>query len=78
MKPDARIRDIIETLADPEEYVRGIVGNFVQHSFDKERPQSPSALLGPAFTPIISSKSPVRLSPDDEGWFSTVEVIEKS
>jgi hypothetical protein len=37
MKPDARITDIIESLADAEEYVRGIVGNFIQYSFDKEQ-----------------------------------------
>ena len=37
MKPDARIADIIETLSDAEEYVRGIVGSSIQHSFDKER-----------------------------------------
>jgi hypothetical protein len=30
-------RDIIPTLADAEEYVRGIVGSFIQHGFDKER-----------------------------------------
>ena len=37
VKPDARITDIIERLVDPVEYVRAIVGSFVEHSFDKER-----------------------------------------
>ena len=39
IKPDARITDIVQTLADPEEYVRRIVGSFVEHSFDKQRLQ---------------------------------------
>jgi len=37
MKPDVRVADIVESLEDAEEYVRGVVGSFVQHSFDKER-----------------------------------------
>ena len=36
MKPDAHITDIVGTLADAEEYVRGIVESFIAHSFDKE------------------------------------------
>jgi hypothetical protein len=37
MKSDARITDIVETLADAEEYVRGIVHSFIEYSFDKEQ-----------------------------------------
>ena len=37
MKPDARIADILGTLAKPVDYVAGIYGSFIQNSFDKER-----------------------------------------
>lgn len=73
MKPDARIADIIEALGGAEEYVRGIVGSFTEHSFDKEQ----SSFLVPAFTQIISYKSRAKPRPAGEEWFSMVEVIEK-
>lgn len=37
MRPDAGIEDVLITLADPEEFVRGILGSFVQEGFDRER-----------------------------------------
>jgi hypothetical protein len=37
LKPDARITDVLETLAKPVDYVAGIYGSFIQNSFDKER-----------------------------------------
>jgi hypothetical protein len=35
MEPDARIADILPTLKDPVEYVRGVVGSFFSYTFDK-------------------------------------------
>jgi hypothetical protein len=37
MVPDARIADVIDTLDDPVEYVRCVVGNFLAHNFDRQR-----------------------------------------
>ncbi|WLA39754.1 hypothetical protein QNJ95_44180 [Bradyrhizobium elkanii] len=34
MKPD--LSDVLHTLSDPEEYVRGIVGSFVAHEFNRD------------------------------------------
>jgi hypothetical protein len=31
MRPDARIEDVLDTLDDPEEFVRGIAGSFHHH-----------------------------------------------
>ncbi|MEI7803744.1 MAG: hypothetical protein WCI56_00300 [Hyphomicrobiales bacterium] len=36
MQPDARIEDILPTLSDPEEYVRGIVGSFISEGFSDD------------------------------------------
>jgi hypothetical protein len=36
MRPDARIEDVLLTLADPEEFVRGILGSFVQEKFNQD------------------------------------------
>jgi hypothetical protein len=35
METNVRISDVIHTLADPVEYVRGVVGSFVEYQFDK-------------------------------------------
>jgi nicotinic acid phosphoribosyltransferase len=35
MRPDSRIEDVLHTLADPEEFVRGILGSFVGFSKDE-------------------------------------------
>jgi hypothetical protein len=36
MRPNARIEDILLTLSDPEEYVRGILENFYTGKFNRE------------------------------------------
>jgi hypothetical protein len=35
MGPNARIEDVLDTLAEPVGYLRGIIGSFVEFSFDK-------------------------------------------
>ena len=58
MKPDARITDIVQTLADAEEYVRGIVGSFIQHSFDKQRSEIRIGVSGRGVFPNYSIVEP--------------------
>jgi hypothetical protein len=36
MRPDSRIEDILHTLKDPEEFVRGIVGSFIEGRFNRD------------------------------------------
>jgi hypothetical protein len=33
--PDSRVSDIVDTLSDPAEYVRQIIGNFVGGQYDR-------------------------------------------
>jgi hypothetical protein len=35
MQPDARIEDVLITLANPEEFVRGILGSFHEEKFNR-------------------------------------------
>lgn len=35
MRSDARIQDILHTLSNPEDFVRGILGNFINEKFDR-------------------------------------------
>jgi hypothetical protein len=58
MKPDARITDIIESLADAEEYVRGIVGSFIEHGFDKQRSEIRIGVSGRGIYPNYSIIEP--------------------
>ena len=37
MEADARIIDVVQTLDDPVEYVRGVVGSFFAYHFDAEK-----------------------------------------
>jgi hypothetical protein len=37
MRSDANIEDVLHTLFDPEEYVRGIVGSFISEGFDQDK-----------------------------------------
>ena len=37
MQPDARIIDVVHSLDDPIEYVRGVVGSFFLYGFDKQK-----------------------------------------
>jgi hypothetical protein len=36
MRSDSRIEDILHTLADPEEFVRGILGRFIGERFSQD------------------------------------------
>jgi hypothetical protein len=36
MRSDARIPDVLHTLSNPEDFVRGIVGNFINEGFDRD------------------------------------------
>jgi len=58
MKPDARITDIIESLADAEDYVRGIMGSFIEHSFDKQQSQIRIGVSGKGVFPNYSIVEP--------------------
>jgi hypothetical protein len=59
MKPDARIADIIETtLSNAEDYVRGIVGSSIQHSFDKERSSVTIGISGTGLYPNYFIQEP--------------------
>ena len=37
VRPDARIEDVLPTLADPEDFVRGILGKFHDEKFDRDK-----------------------------------------
>jgi hypothetical protein len=85
MKPDARITDIVESLANAEEYVRGIIGSFIQHSFDKQQSVVRIGISGSGIAPNYSIEEPCERVPlvlngKVVGGTSvtTVEVIEKS
>ena len=58
MKPDARITDIVESLADAENYVRGIVGSSIEHGFDKQRSQIRIGVSGKGVFPNYSIVEP--------------------
>jgi hypothetical protein len=36
MRSDARIQDILHTLSNPEDFVRGILGNFINEGFNQD------------------------------------------
>jgi hypothetical protein len=36
MHPDARVEDVLNTVADPEEFVRGILANFHDGRFNRD------------------------------------------
>jgi hypothetical protein len=36
MRSDSRIGDVLHTLSDPEEYVRGILGSFIAENFSRD------------------------------------------
>ena len=58
LKPDARITDILSMLADPVEYVRGIVESVIKHSFDKERCAIRIGVTGTGVAPNYSNEEP--------------------
>ncbi len=63
MKPNARIADIIETLSDAEDYVRGIVGSFTEHSFVKERSSVTIGISGTGLYPNYFIQEPSETAP---------------
>jgi hypothetical protein len=36
MRSDARIQDVLHTLSNPEDFVRGILGNFINGGFNRD------------------------------------------
>jgi len=58
MKPDARITDIVGTLADPVEYVRRVLGSFIEHSFDKQRSSMTIGISGTGLYPNYFIQEP--------------------
>jgi hypothetical protein len=58
MKSNARLSDILNTLADPVEYVRGIVGSFVEHQYDKTTSIVRTGILGEGIIPNYSIETP--------------------
>src|SRR5208337_362952 len=58
MEPDSRIVDVIHTLADPVEYVRGIVGSFVEYQFDRDTSVVRIGISGRGIIPNYSIETP--------------------
>ena len=63
LKPDAVISDIVETLTDAQEFVRGIVGSFIQHSFDKQQSVVRIGISGSGTVPNYSIEEPCERIP---------------
>jgi hypothetical protein len=64
MEPDSRISDVIHTLADPVEYVRGIVGSFVEYQFDKATSIVRIGTSGRGIVPNYSIETPCEPDPN--------------
>jgi hypothetical protein len=58
MEPDSLISDIVHTLADPVEYVRGILGSFVEYQFDKATSLVRIGTSGQGIVPNYSIETP--------------------
>ena len=58
MEPDSLIGDIVHTLADPVEYVRGILGSFVEYQFDKATSLVRIGTSGRGIVPNYSIETP--------------------
>ena len=54
MQPDARLEDVILTLADPEEYVRGALESFHVHRFNRNEAVMRIGVSGSGVRPHIS------------------------
>jgi hypothetical protein len=64
MEPSSRISDVLHTLADPVEYVRGIVQSFVEYQFDRARSIVRIGTSGRGIVPNYSIETPHEHNPD--------------
>jgi hypothetical protein len=64
MKPNARLNDILHTLEDPIEYVRGIVGSFVEYQYDKTSSIVRLGISGAGIVPNDSIEMPCEPIPE--------------
>src|SRR5262245_18665401 len=51
MRSDADIEDVLHTLSDPEDYVRGIVGSFIGEGFNRDEAVVRIGVSGPGVAP---------------------------
>ena len=58
MEATSRIDDVLHTLADPVEYIRGIVGSFVEYRFDKADSVIRIGISGLGIVPNYSIETP--------------------
>jgi hypothetical protein len=58
MEPNARICDVVHTLDDPIEYVRGVVGSFFEYQFDQSTSVVRIGISGTGIVPNYSIETP--------------------
>ena len=63
MKPDSHLSDLLHTLRDPEEYVRGIVGSFVEGKFDRKEAVVRIGVSGTGVVPNYKAIEPSTVEP---------------
>jgi hypothetical protein len=63
MEPNSRVSDVLHTLADPVEYVRGIAGSFVEYQFDKTTSIVRIGISGSGIVPNYSIETPCEPDP---------------
>ncbi|MGA2054401.1 MAG: hypothetical protein ABSG88_03770 [Bradyrhizobium sp.] len=54
MDRDARIENVVQTLDDPEDYLRGIIGSFVSNRFSRDEAVVRIGTSGKGITPNYS------------------------
>ena len=64
METNVRISDVIHTLADPIEYVRGVVGSLVEYQFDKATSVVRIGTSGQGIVPNYSIERPGERDPN--------------
>jgi hypothetical protein len=67
MKPDARVSDVLDTLSNPIEYVRGIVESFVEYQFDKTASRVRIGISGNGIVPNYIIETPRERDPTVAG-----------
>jgi hypothetical protein len=58
---DSRVSDIVHSLSDPVEYVRGIIGNFVGDQYDRVTDVVRIGVAGIGVAPHYKIESPVTI-----------------
>jgi len=64
METNVQIGDVIHTLADSVEYVRGVVGSFVEYQFDKATSVVRIGTSGHGIVPNYSIETPCEPDPN--------------